>query len=134
MFHRYVNEYLHIVSTQHDLQLGSDFAHRYAGLTGRPLNQATETHCKRELMHKVWETLLDDDFIEAYDRGLVCRCHDGTSRRFFPRIVTYSADYPEKYVRSNCIYAALTPYPQGSAVQHPFAWKVPVPPLSHQEG
>ncbi|KAI0245402.1 hypothetical protein BJV78DRAFT_1277433 [Lactifluus subvellereus] len=50
--------------------LGSDFAHRCAGLTGSALNQATETHCKRELMHKVWETLLDDDFIEAYDRGL----------------------------------------------------------------
>ncbi|KAI0248508.1 hypothetical protein BJV78DRAFT_1276556 [Lactifluus subvellereus] len=39
-------------------------------LMGSALNQATETHCKCELMHKVWETLLDDDFIEAYDCGL----------------------------------------------------------------
>ena len=102
--------------TQRDLQLGSDFAHRSAELVGRPLSQATEAHYKRELMHKVWETLLDDDFIGAYAHGLVLRCHDGTSRRFFPRIVTYSADYPEKYVCSHCICTALTPYTQGAAV------------------
>jgi hypothetical protein len=84
-------------------------------------------------MHQVWETLLDDDFIEAYVHGLVLECHDGTSRRFFPRIMTYSADYPEKYVRSICICAALTPYPQGSAVKHPIACTVPMPPLFNQE-
>ena len=57
--------------TQCDLQLGSDFAHQSAKLVGRPLNQATEAPYKHELMHKVWETLLDDNFIEAYTHGLV---------------------------------------------------------------
>ncbi|KAJ3779376.1 hypothetical protein FB446DRAFT_796475 [Lentinula raphanica] len=54
------------------------------------------THCRRELMHAVWRFLLDDEFLHAYRYGIVIRCHDGTERRFYPRIFTYSADYPEK--------------------------------------
>ena len=56
------------------------------------------THCRHELMHKVWSQLLDDDFVTAYTHGFVIKCLDGQSRRFYPRIFTYSADYPEKYV------------------------------------
>lgn len=54
------------------------------------------THCKRELMHAIWKILLDDEFVEAYKNGIVLRCHDSILRRVFPRIFTYSADYPEK--------------------------------------
>ncbi|KAJ3963332.1 hypothetical protein EV361DRAFT_222660 [Lentinula raphanica] len=54
------------------------------------------THCRRELMHAVWRFLLDDEFLDAWKYGIVIRCHDGVSRRFYPRIFTYSADYPEK--------------------------------------
>ncbi|KAG2056611.1 hypothetical protein BDR06DRAFT_981320 [Suillus hirtellus] len=54
------------------------------------------THCKCELFHGVWHILLDDDFIHAYKNGIVIRCHDGVYRCIFPRILTYSADYPEK--------------------------------------
>ncbi|KAJ3797838.1 hypothetical protein GGU11DRAFT_816262 [Lentinula aff. detonsa] len=54
------------------------------------------THCRRELMHAVWKFLLDDEFLHAYKYGVVIQCHDGVERRFFPRIFTYSADYPEK--------------------------------------
>ena len=54
------------------------------------------THCRRELMHAVWRILLDDDFIHAYKYGIVIKCHDGIERRVYPRIFTYSADYPEK--------------------------------------
>ncbi|KIK35833.1 hypothetical protein CY34DRAFT_35436, partial [Suillus luteus UH-Slu-Lm8-n1] len=54
------------------------------------------THCKRELFHGVWHILLDDEFINAYTNGIVIKCHDGVYRRIFPRIFTYSADYPEK--------------------------------------
>jgi hypothetical protein len=42
--------------------------------------------------------MLDDDFVEAYQHGIVLRCADGVIRRIYPRIFTYSADYPEKYV------------------------------------
>lgn len=54
--------------------------------------------CRRELMHGVWRFLLDGDFLDAYKHGIVVRCHDGIERRIYPRISTYSADYPEKLV------------------------------------
>jgi len=53
-------------------------------------------HCRRELMHAVWKFLLDDDFLHAYKFGMVLRCQDGIERRVYPRVLTYSADYPEK--------------------------------------
>lgn len=55
-------------------------------------------HCRRELFHKGWKIILDDEFIEAYEHGIVLDCADGVRRRIYPRIFTYSADYPEKYV------------------------------------
>jgi hypothetical protein len=53
-------------------------------------------HCRRELMHAVWKLILDDDFLHAYKFGMVLRCQDGIERRIYPRVFTYSADYPEK--------------------------------------
>ncbi|KAJ7017046.1 hypothetical protein C8F04DRAFT_1339209, partial [Mycena alexandri] len=54
------------------------------------------THCRRELMHAVWKYLLDDEFVHAYTYGIVIKCADGVERRVYPRLFTYSADYPEK--------------------------------------
>jgi hypothetical protein len=54
------------------------------------------THCRRELMHAAWKHLLDDDFVHAYTYGIVITCIDGVQRRVYPRLFTYSADYPEK--------------------------------------
>lgn len=53
-------------------------------------------HCKRELVHAVWKILLDNDFIQAYKNSIVVKCFDRITRRVYPRIFTYSADYPEK--------------------------------------
>ncbi|KAG5649594.1 hypothetical protein H0H81_002919, partial [Sphagnurus paluster] len=39
---------------------------------------------------------LDGDFIHANEHGIIIECPDGVSWRFYPRIFTYSADYPEK--------------------------------------
>lgn len=60
------------------------------------------THCHREFFHEQWRILLDDEFLEAYEHGIVICCCDGLKRRFYPRIFTYSADYPEKCVHSKC--------------------------------
>jgi Plavaka transposase len=57
---------------------------------------ATLTHCKRELFHALWELFLDEDFMHAYEHGILIMFPDGIVRHVFPRIFTYSADYPEK--------------------------------------
>jgi Plavaka transposase len=62
------------------------------------------THCHRELFHEQWNILLDSEFLEAYEHGIVILCCDGITRRFYPRIFTYSADYPEKYVNLSVSY------------------------------
>jgi hypothetical protein len=64
---------------------------------GKGPTDAFYAHCHRELFHEQWKILLDDEFIEAYDHGIVIECADGIKRRFYLRIFTYSADYPEKY-------------------------------------
>nr|GAT50466.1 predicted protein [Mycena chlorophos] len=53
-------------------------------------------HLKRELMHRTWDLLLSDEFMDTYDNGVKIRCRDGVVRLVFPRFLTYSADYPEK--------------------------------------
>lgn len=73
-----------------------DFA--AARIGGKGPNDALMTHCHRELMHAQWKILLDDDFMDAYEHGIVFTGHDNLERRFYPRIFTYSADYPEKFV------------------------------------
>lgn len=55
-------------------------------------------HCRRELLHAQWNVLLDDQLIEAYKHGIVVECCDRITRRFYPRFLTYSADYKEKCV------------------------------------
>lgn len=47
-------------------------------------------------MHAVWNILLSAEFIDAYVNGILLEFFDGVTRRVFPRIFTYSADYPEK--------------------------------------
>ena len=54
------------------------------------------THCCQELMHAVWKFLLDNDFIHAHIYGMVVQCYDGVEQHIYPRIFTYSADYPKK--------------------------------------
>lgn len=65
-------------------------------LGGKAAAKSVITHCNRELMHALWDILLDAEFIEAWQHGIILRCADGVLRRFYPRIFTYSADYPEK--------------------------------------
>ncbi|KAG8726976.1 hypothetical protein FRC10_006587, partial [Ceratobasidium sp. 414] len=65
-------------------------------LHGKSPTNALLTHLRRELMQAVWKALLDDEFVHAWFNGVVIKCADGIMRRVFPRIITYSADYPEK--------------------------------------
>lgn len=53
-------------------------------------------HCRRELFHAVWRLILDPEFLHSYEHGVTLLCSDGILRQVYPRIFTYSADYPEK--------------------------------------
>jgi len=53
-------------------------------------------HCKRELAQAIISLIINDRFVDAYHQGFVLECGDGHQRRLFPRIIMYSADYPEK--------------------------------------
>jgi hypothetical protein len=79
-------------------QLPDTFHDYFQKLTGSAPSADVLTHCRRELMHAIWRLLLDDEFLKAYEHGIVIECEDGVLRRFYPQIFTYSADYPEKYV------------------------------------
>ena len=52
-------------------------------------------------MHAIWQLLLDNEFMDAYQNGVLIVFPDGISRRVFPCLSIYSADYPEKYVYSS---------------------------------
>lgn len=80
------------------LQLPDDIKDRYMAEHGTTPSVDVLTFCKRELMQCIWLLLLDDEFMKAYEHGMLVTCGDGVTRRLFPRIFTYSADYPEKYV------------------------------------
>ncbi|KAI0349053.1 hypothetical protein OH77DRAFT_1525957 [Trametes cingulata] len=76
--------------------LPDDFKDFYTQVYGSPPSADVQTFCKRELMQQIWLLLLDDEFMDAYENGILVTCGDGVVRRIFPRIFTYSADYPEK--------------------------------------
>ncbi|OBZ70781.1 hypothetical protein A0H81_09000, partial [Grifola frondosa] len=87
-----------------------DFAKMYTG--GKGPNQPFLTHCHREMLHAQWSILLDDEFLEAYRHGIVIDCCDGVRRRFYPRIFTYSADYPEKIIIASIRNLGRCPCPR----------------------
>lgn len=63
---------------------------------GKPAPNEVITFLKRDLMQKMWSLLLDEEFMHAYEHGVVIKCADGICRRVYPRFFAYSADYPEK--------------------------------------
>ncbi|KAF6756915.1 hypothetical protein DFP72DRAFT_1066293 [Ephemerocybe angulata] len=78
-------------------EIPDQFAEWYTEKTGKKnVSKVLSSHLKREFFHAQWKALLDDDFVHAYKHGLVAKGFDGETRRFYPRILTYSADYPEK--------------------------------------
>ncbi|KAG1811133.1 uncharacterized protein BJ212DRAFT_1579186 [Suillus subaureus] len=74
----------------------------YRCVFGKPATAEMLTYCRQELMQAIWLLLMDDDFMHAYEFGVVIKCLDGISRRVFPQFFSYSADYPEKTLLS-CI-------------------------------
>ncbi|KAJ7053136.1 hypothetical protein C8F01DRAFT_1375308 [Mycena amicta] len=93
-------------------KLPDSFHDWFKGLTGDGPSGDLLTHCRRELMHQIWRLLLDDEFLEAWEHGIVIKCEDGIERRFFPRLFTYSADYPEKVLLATVRNMGKCPCPR----------------------
>ncbi|KAF8224869.1 hypothetical protein L208DRAFT_1308646 [Tricholoma matsutake] len=53
-------------------------------------------HCHQEIYNAQWEIILDNEFLEAYEHGIMIMCCNGIRHCFYPHIFTYSADYKEK--------------------------------------
>ncbi|KJA19277.1 hypothetical protein HYPSUDRAFT_99107, partial [Hypholoma sublateritium FD-334 SS-4] len=79
---------------------------------GKGPSEALMTHCQREFLHAQWNKLLDDEFLEAYEHGVVIKCCDGVKRRFYLRIFAYSADYPEKVLLTSIRNMGNCPCPR----------------------
>ncbi|KAI0083359.1 hypothetical protein BDY19DRAFT_857627, partial [Irpex rosettiformis] len=92
--------------------LPSSFQDWYLRTYGVAPSAEVLTHCKRELMQKIWELLLDEDFRHAYEHGMLIKFADSIIRRLFPRIFTYSADYPEKILLASLKFLANAPCPR----------------------
>ncbi|KAG6906052.1 hypothetical protein DXG01_016127 [Tephrocybe rancida] len=88
-----------------------DFASEHIGGKGTP-TPAFLAHCRRELFHTQWSILLDEEFLDAWLHGIVIMCLDGIRRRFYPRIITYSADYPEKALLASIRNGGRLPCPR----------------------
>ncbi|KAG2067990.1 hypothetical protein BDR04DRAFT_1129377 [Suillus decipiens] len=73
-----------------------DFQDSYFKLFEDASSPEVYTHCKCELVQAIWRCLLDEDFMHAYEQGIVICCGDRITCRVFLRFFCYSADYPEK--------------------------------------
>ncbi|KAH7339925.1 hypothetical protein B0J17DRAFT_547771, partial [Rhizoctonia solani] len=65
-------------------------------LNGKPPPESLITHLQHELMHKVWAYLLDNNFLHAWNHGIVVKGANGVEWQVFPQIKIHSIDYPEK--------------------------------------
>jgi hypothetical protein len=84
-----------------DAQLSNDDFLKYGThFNGRRPSDKLKTQLKRELFHGTMGMLIDDDFMDAYENGIKITFADGITRLVFPRFISYSADYPERYVTS----------------------------------
>ena len=63
---------------------------------GTSATAAVLTHCKHELMQAIWSFLLDAEFLNAYENGIVIKFPDGIFCWVFLHLFTYATDYPEK--------------------------------------
>ncbi|KAH7344221.1 hypothetical protein B0J17DRAFT_565635 [Rhizoctonia solani] len=61
---------------------------------GKPPPESLITH-RRDLMHKVWAYLLDDDFLYARNHGIVILMHGWNQVTSFSCIKIHLIDYPE---------------------------------------
>jgi hypothetical protein len=76
---------IYIIHTDLIPQLPDEFSHFATQFTGgKGPRKPFLAHCRREFFHAQVEALLDDDFLEAWQHGIVIKCFDGIFAAFIP--------------------------------------------------
>ncbi|KIJ27116.1 hypothetical protein M422DRAFT_785011 [Sphaerobolus stellatus SS14] len=81
--------------------------HVEAGIT-----DTLKTHCRCELFHEALKLLFDEEFVRAWKHGMVIKCADDIIWCIFPRLFTWSADYPEKVLLASICNLSGCPCPR----------------------
>ncbi|KAE9393770.1 hypothetical protein BT96DRAFT_828701 [Gymnopus androsaceus JB14] len=76
--------------------LPNDFHDFYKEHYNTAPTEAVLTHVQREILQSIYGLIFDNEFMEAYDHGLVLKCVNIVQQCLFPCLFTYSADYIEK--------------------------------------
>jgi Plavaka transposase len=135
IFKRYDGHSIILYTTVDVWQLPDSFKDFVGAHTqGKGVGRECATHCHRELFQTQWRILLDPEFLEAYKHGIVINCCDGVKRRFYPRIFTYSADYPEKLVVDHYLGDIATNKSQSSRRDHSADGGLSLPTMSSADG
>ncbi|KAF5355377.1 hypothetical protein D9757_014596 [Collybiopsis confluens] len=90
-------------------KLSEDFKGWYQEQYGCTPTEAVMTFMRREIPHAIYAELFDKDFMNAYRDGIILRCGNKVTRSMFPRLFTWSADYPEKMLLICCKCLGLHP-------------------------
>ncbi|KAF5347094.1 hypothetical protein D9758_011661 [Tetrapyrgos nigripes] len=77
-------------------QVPKKLKEHYREIYKRDIPSELWTHFKRELFQAIWRLLFTKQVKEAYKSGVIVKCSDAQTRRFFLRWFTYSKDYPER--------------------------------------
>ncbi|KAL5537155.1 hypothetical protein ACEPAF_978 [Sanghuangporus sanghuang] len=88
-------------STCHHLayipSLPASIQDEYKNIFGRGASAELFTYLRRQLMQAILSLVIfQPEFLEVYTTGVQFRCSDNVTHRLFPRIMIYSADYPER--------------------------------------
>ncbi|KAH9911327.1 uncharacterized protein BXZ73DRAFT_108092 [Epithele typhae] len=59
----------------------------YADIFGKPPTEEIMRYLKRDLFQQIWLWLMNTEFMEAYEKGVVYQCTDGITQRMFPRFL-----------------------------------------------
>ncbi|KAI9433094.1 hypothetical protein BJY52DRAFT_1132448 [Lactarius psammicola] len=93
-------------------ELDDSVQDEYITIFGKAATKETLTHLRRELIQSIWAHILDDEFMDAYVHGTPFDFKDGIKRQIYPRIFTYSADYPEKVLLACIKFLGKHPCPR----------------------
>ncbi|KAH9476649.1 hypothetical protein JR316_0010562 [Psilocybe cubensis] len=69
---------------------------------GAAASEETIRNMKRDLMHAVWLLLLDGEFMDAYENGILIKCTDGITRHYPEKVLLATIRFLGKSLCTGC--------------------------------